>query len=84
MGAPRATATGTVAYPPMTGRQLRNALKKLELTQQQAAAWLRCEPSTVYRWLFDARAIPGPVEAAVELALELRRRDARFPLPIPK
>jgi transcriptional regulator with XRE-family HTH domain len=50
----------------MTPRQLARALKRLGLSQAQAAKRLGVEHSTVYRWLAGERKIPGPVEAAIK------------------
>jgi len=54
----------------MTPRQLRAALKRLRLSQSEAARRLGVEHSTVYRWLAGERKIPGPVVAALKCWLE--------------
>lgn len=66
----------------MTAAQLARALKRLELSQSEAARRLHVEQSTMFRWLAGHRAIPGPVEAAVAAWLELaawRRITTRKP-----
>lgn len=56
----------------MTARQLKAALKRLNLSQSEAARRLGVEQSTMYRWLAGERGIPGPVKAAVKCWLESR------------
>src|SRR2546422_8027675 len=47
-------------------RSLAAALKRLGLSQSEAARRLRVEQSTMWRWLAGERRIPGPVVAAIE------------------
>lgn len=54
----------------MTARQLAAALKRLELSQSEAARRLGVTRSAMYRWLAEERKIPGPVAAAVNCWLE--------------
>jgi transcriptional regulator with XRE-family HTH domain len=56
----------------MTPRQLRAALKRLRLSQSEAARRLGVQQSTMYRWLAGERKIPGPVAAALKCWLEAR------------
>jgi transcriptional regulator with XRE-family HTH domain len=55
----------------VTSRQLRAALKVLELSQSEAARRLGVRQSTMYRWLAGERKIPGPVVAAITCWLEV-------------
>jgi transcriptional regulator with XRE-family HTH domain len=57
----------------VTPRQLRAALKRLRLSQSEAARRLGVEQSTIYRWLAGERRIPGPVDAAVRCWLNETR-----------
>lgn len=50
----------------MTPRALGIALKRLGLSQAEAAKKLGVDHSAVYRWLAGERKIPGPVEAAIK------------------
>ena len=50
----------------MTPRRLRAALKRLKLSQSEAARRLGVKQSTMYRWLAGERKIPGPVVAALK------------------
>jgi transcriptional regulator with XRE-family HTH domain len=50
----------------MTPHQLRAALKRLRLSQSEAARRLGVQQSTMYRWLAGERKIPGPVIAALK------------------
>ena len=59
----------------MTPGDLRELLKRLGLSQSEAARRLYVEGSTLRRWLSGARGIPGPVVACLE-AWE-RERAAR-------
>ena len=54
----------------MTPRQLRAALKRLGLSQSEAARRLGIQQSTMNRWLAGERKIPGPVAAALKCWLE--------------
>ena len=54
----------------VTPRQLRAALKRLRLSQSEAARRLGVQQSTMYRWLAGERKIPGPVVAALKCWLE--------------
>jgi transcriptional regulator with XRE-family HTH domain len=54
----------------VTPRQIATALKRLKLSQAEAAKKLGVEHSTVYRWIADERKIPGPVSAAIKCWLE--------------
>lgn len=56
----------------MTPRALRVALKRLRLSQSEAARRLGVQQSTIYRWLAGERKIPGPVIAAIKCWLESR------------
>jgi transcriptional regulator with XRE-family HTH domain len=49
----------------VTPRQVRAALKRLRLSQSEAARRLGVQQSTMYRWLAGERKIPGPVAAAI-------------------
>ncbi len=49
----------------MTPAQFVAALKRLELSQEEAAKRLGVTPSAVYRWASGERPIPGPVVAAI-------------------
>ena len=55
----------------MTTRQLRAALKRLGITQVEAARRLRVNPSTLRRWLAGSRRIPGPVAVVMDLWLRV-------------
>ena len=46
---------------PMTAKQLRGALKRLELSQMAAAARLGVAPRTMRYWVAGERRIPEPV-----------------------
>lgn len=59
----------------MTPRQLRTALKRLRLSQSEAARRLGVQQSTMYRWLAGERKIPGPVEAAIKCWNALPQRE---------
>lgn len=50
----------------MTPQQFRALLKRLGLTQIDAATFLRVRPTTVNRWATGKRKVPGPVVAALE------------------
>lgn len=54
----------------MMPRDLRAALKRLQLSQSEAARRLGVQQSTMYRWLAGERIIPGPAIAAVSCWLE--------------
>lgn len=54
----------------MTAKQLKSALRRLGLSQSEAARRLGVEQSTMYRWLAGERSIPGPVQAAITCWLE--------------
>ena len=49
----------------MSPRQLRSILKKLSLTQVEAARRLAVNPRSMRRWIDGSRPIPGPVRASV-------------------
>ena len=71
----RTTANGSER---MTKRELRDALKKLKLSQSEAARRLGVRQSTMYRWLAGVRKIPGPVQAAIHCWLrEVRSANLR-------
>lgn len=53
-----------------TARQLGKDLKRLGLSQSEAARRLGVRQSTMYRWLAGERKIPGPVQAAVKCWIE--------------
>jgi transcriptional regulator with XRE-family HTH domain len=50
----------------MTAAEFRKALKRLGLTQSEAARRLYVTFSAVNRWATGKRSIPGPVIAALE------------------
>ena len=54
----------------MTPRELRAVLKRLRLSQSEAARRLGVKQSTMYRWLAGERKIPGPVQAVLKCWLE--------------
>ena len=57
----------------MTKEQLREARRRLGLTQEGLAAALklgRTSSMTVSRWKRGERSIPGPVEVAITMMLE--------------
>ncbi len=54
----------------MTSQEFRSLLKSLELTQIEAATFLRVQPTTVNRWARGKRKVPGPVVAALECLRE--------------
>jgi hypothetical protein len=56
----------------MTPNELRNSLERLFGTENAircGAEALRCPEHTVHQWLAGDTTIPGPVAAAIELAL---------------
>ena len=58
---------------PMTAQQLRQALKRLRLSQVAAARHLGVDPRTVRKWVGAERRIPEPVAILVRLWLRARR-----------
>ncbi len=61
----------------MTPQEFRSLLKGLELTQIEAATFLRVQPTTVNRWARGKRKVPGPVAAALECLRERRAWEAQ-------
>ena len=63
----------------MTPKQFLAALRRLKLSQRQAATVLEGEESSIYRWSHGKRAIPGPVRVALRtmVALESCREEMR-------
>jgi transcriptional regulator with XRE-family HTH domain len=61
----------------MTHQEFRILLKSLELTQIEAATFLRVRPTTVNRWARGKRKVPGPVVAALECLRERRAWEAQ-------
>ncbi len=59
----------------MTADQLARALRQLGLTQQTAAEQLGVDQSAVSRWLSGKRAIPGPVVAALQCWMLVKRKE---------
>lgn len=59
----------------MTGRELRSAIKTLNLSQAGLARLLDVNENTIRRWKLDAK-IPGPVAAYVNLSLEIKKLAA--------
>lgn len=56
----------------MTSKELRQALKRLGMSQGQMAAYLGVTRSAVTHWVGGKREIPGPVCKLVEMALSER------------
>jgi len=61
----------------MTAQEFRSLLKSLELTQIEAATFLRVQPTTVNRWARGKRGVPGPVVAALECLRQRRAWEAQ-------
>ena len=57
---------GVVISSPVTPNEFRKHLKRLGLSQSEAARRLYVEVSTVHRWASGTRPIPGPVIACLE------------------
>lgn len=62
----------------MTGPAFRALLDGLDLTQLQAAEFLRVQPTTVNRWVRGKRKVPGPAIAALEALREQRTLEAKL------
>ena len=60
------TWDGSLISVPVSPSEFRKQLKRLGLTQSEAARRLYVEVSTVQRWARGARKIPGPVIACLE------------------
>ena len=57
---------GRVLSDPVTPNELRKTLKRLGLSQSEAARRLYIDVSTIQRWVAGNRKVPGPAIAALE------------------
>jgi DNA-binding transcriptional regulator YiaG len=53
----------------MTSKELRAALRRLAMSQADAARYLGVSPGAVSLWMHGRREIPGPVVKLIEMAL---------------
>lgn len=60
----------------MTGKELRQALTDLHLTQKQFARLIEVTERCVSLWTTETRKVPGSVRAYLELAIEKKNRSA--------
>ena len=54
----------------MTSKQFRAAIKRLRMSQSQAAAYLRVTEGAVSLWVNGKRPVPGPVAVLLEQRAE--------------
>lgn len=65
----------------MAPAELKDARKRLGLTQQAIADALEVTLRTVQMWEGGTRAVPGPARVALRLMLQAPRQKSRASLP---